>query len=195
VTTNILIAGVGGQGLVLTTRIIGSVASRAGFDVKTSDVIGLAQRGGMVWGSVRFGEAVHSPLIPKGTGDFLLGLEELEGLRWAGLMKPASTVVMSRTIIFPNRVLIEKEQYPEDIPAALTSLGLRVACVDAGSVAEKLGNLRLANTVLLGALSVYLPFPEGLWLDVLRASVPAHTVELNQAAFREGTRSPLTFNL
>jgi len=185
-TTNILIAGVGGQGLVLTTRVIGTVAFSSGFDVKTSDVIGLSQRGGMIWGSVRFGQAVHSPLIPMGQGDFLLGLEELEALRWTALMKPESTVVLSHETIFPNRVLIEKEPYPTDIPATLAAVGLRVVRVDAKSVAERLGNLRLANTVLLGILSTYLPFPAATWLKVLEDNVPKHTVELNHAAFQAG---------
>ncbi|MBS3872447.1 MAG: indolepyruvate oxidoreductase subunit beta [Firmicutes bacterium] len=185
-TTNILIAGVGGQGLVLTTRVISMVALQSGFDVKTTDVIGLAQRGGMVWGSVRFGQAVHSPLIPKGDGDFLLGLEMLEGLRWASLLKPASTVILSRETIYPSRVLLEKEPYPADIPASLTAAGLRVVCIDAHSVAEKLGNLRLANTVLLGALSTCLPLPAATWLSALESAVPKHTVELNHTAFQEG---------
>jgi len=185
-TTNILIAGVGGQGLVLTTRVIGTVAFSSGFDVKTSDVIGLSQRGGMIWGSVRFGSDVHSPLIPMGQGDFLLGLEELEALRWVALMKPASTVVLSQETIFPNRVLIEKEPYPIDIPATLTAAGLRVVSVDARSVAQRLGNLRLANTVLRGVLSTYLPFPAATWLQVLEDNVPKHTVELNHAAFQAG---------
>ena len=185
-TTKILIAGVGGQGLVLTTRVIATVAFQSGFDVKTTDVIGLAQRGGMVWGSVRFGQVVHSPLIPQGQGDFLLGLEMLEGLRFAPFMKPAGTVVLSQETMYPNLVLLEKEQYPSDVPASLAALGLHVRCLDAHSIAMKLGNLRLTNTVLLGALSTYLSFPAATWLRALESAVPKHTVELNYAAFQEG---------
>lgn len=113
-TVSVLLSGVGGQGLVLATRITAQVAFRSGFDVKTSDVIGLAQRGGMVWGSVRFGDKVHSPLVPKGQGDFLLATERLEGLRWIELLKPQSVIIMAKEAIFPNRVLLGKEEYPQD---------------------------------------------------------------------------------
>ncbi|MBT9133921.1 MAG: hypothetical protein DDT37_01103 [Firmicutes bacterium] len=188
-TTNILIAGVGGQGLVLATRIVGGVAFRAGLQVKTCDVIGLAQRGGMVWGSVRFGHAVHSPLIPEGQGDFLLAMEELEGLRWVSLLKAGAVVVLSRETILPNRALLEKDDYPKDVPAQLATHGLKTVCVEANSIARQLGNKRLANTVLLGALSNYLPFAPDTWLEVLRESVPSATIELNEAAFGLG-RTP-----
>ncbi|MBS3985778.1 MAG: indolepyruvate oxidoreductase subunit beta [Selenomonadales bacterium] len=184
-TTNILIAGVGGQGLVLATRIIAGVAYKAGFQVKTSDVIGLSQRGGMVWGSVRFGD-VHSPLIPRGQGDFLLALEDLEGLRWVELMKPGAVIITGKEEILPNRVLIEKEEYPKDITGKLTELGFSVQTLDAKAIAREIGNLRLANTVLLGSLSRHLPFAAELWAEVLRESVPSHTIEQNLLAFQKG---------
>lgn len=184
-TTNILIAGVGGQGLVLATRIIAGVAYKAGFQVKTSDVIGLSQRGGMVWGSVRFGDvhSVRSPLIPRGHGDFLLALEDLEGLRWVELMKPGAVIITGKEKILPNRVLIEKEEYPKDIIGKLTGLGFDVQTLDAKAIAREIGNLRLANTVLLGSLSRHLPFAAGLWAEVLRENVPPHTIEQNLLAF------------
>jgi indolepyruvate ferredoxin oxidoreductase beta subunit len=184
-TTNILIAGVGGQGLVLATRIIAGVTYKAGFQVKTSDVIGLSQRGGMVWGSVRFGDvrSVRSPLIPRGHGDFLLALEDLEGLRWVELMKPGAVIITGREEILPNRVLIEKEEYPKDIIGKLTELGFSVQTLDAKAIAREIGNLRLANTVLLGRLSRHLPFAAQLWTEVLRENVPPHTIEQNLLAF------------
>jgi len=184
-TTNILIAGVGGQGLVLATRIIAGVAYKAGFQVKTSDVIGLSQRGGMVWGSVRFGD-VHSPLIPRGHGDFLLALEDLEGLRWVELMKRGAVIITGKEEILPNRVLIEKEEYPKDITGKLTELGFSVQTLDAKAIAREIGNLRLANTVLLGSLSRHLPFAAELWAETLRESVPPHTIEQNLLAFQKG---------
>ena len=183
---SVLLAGVGGQGLVLATRITAQVAFRSGFDVKTSDVIGLAQRGGMVWGSVRFGEKVHAPLIPRGQGDFLLAMERLEGLRWIELLKPESVIIMAREAIFPNRVLLEKEEYPAEAEAVLAALGFRVKGLDAGSLARELGNARLANTILLGALSTHLPFPVDTWAQALKDHVPPKTVSLNLQAFERG---------
>jgi len=185
-TTNVLIAGVGGQGLVLTTKVVASVAFRARFDVKTSDVIGLAQRGGMVWGSVRFGEQIHAPLIPKGQGDYLLALEELEGLRWVELMKPGAVVVLNKEILYPNRVLLEKEEYPADVFGTLVTLGFDVRHIDARAIATELGNAKLANTILLGHLAQFLPFSADLWEDVIRESVPPKTVEQNLLAFARG---------
>lgn len=185
-TSSVLLAGVGGQGLVLATRITAQVAFRSGLDAKTCDVIGLAQRGGMVWGSVRFGEKVHSPLVPKGQGDFLLATERLEGLRWIELMKPQSVVIMAREAIFPNRVLLEKEEYPQEVEATLAGLGFRAKGLDAGALARKLGNARLANTILLGALSIHLPFPVDTWVQALQDYVPPKTVSLNLKAFEGG---------
>jgi indolepyruvate ferredoxin oxidoreductase beta subunit len=185
-TVSVLLAGVGGQGLVLATRITAQVAFRSGFDVKTSDVIGLAQRGGMVWGSVRFGDKVHSPLVPKGQGDFLLATELLEGLRWIELLKPQSVIIMAKEAIFPNRVLLGKEAYPQDAEAALAALGFRVKGLEAGALAHKLGNARLANTILLGALSTHLPFPVDTWAQALKDHVPPKTVNLNLQAFEGG---------
>ena len=113
--TNIYMAGVGGQGLVLTTEIVVEVAFLEGYEVKSNDVIGLSQRGGKVWGSVRFGEKVHSALIPEGQGDLLLAMEELEGLRLSYALKKGAKIIFNEEIIFPNRVLIEKDEYPENI--------------------------------------------------------------------------------
>ncbi len=185
-TTSVLIAGVGGQGLVLATKIIANVAFREGLNVKTSDVIGLSQRGGMVWGSVRFGEDVCAPLIPNGSGDFLVAMEELEALRWTERMRPGATVILNREVVFPNRVLIEKEDYPQDIPAALSAQGLMVKAVDSKTIAKEIGNIRLANTVLLGLLSSYLAFAVDSWAEIIKENVPPKTIEQNLEAFSRG---------
>lgn len=187
--TSIMIAGVGGQGLVLATRILSQAALAAGYDVKTGDVVGLAQRGGMVWGSVRFGKAVHSPLVPRGTGDFMLAMESLEGMRWVQLLKPSAKIFLNSYQVFPNRVLIEKEEYPQDISEQLSAKGFAVKLIDAEQMAEELGNRRLSNTILLGALSAELPFEEDVWSRVVSDNVPQHTVELNLAAFSAGRKS------
>lgn len=188
-TTSILIAGVGGQGLVLATNIISHVAFKEGLDVKTSDVIGLSQRGGMVWGCVRFGGRVHSPLIPAGLGDYLVAMEDLEGLRWSKLMKPCATIITAKKQVLPNRVLLEKDEYPANVVDSLLKQGFQVKTIDADRIAREIGNSRLSNTVLLGHLSTYLPFANETWLQVIRESVPPKTIELNERAFQEGRRS------
>ena len=113
--TNIMISGVGGQGLVVATQILSEAAFSEGYDIKTSDVIGLSQRGGMVWGSVRFGQKVYSATIPDGECDILIAMEALEGLRWAKMLKPGGQLILAVEKVYPNRVLIEKEEYPEEI--------------------------------------------------------------------------------
>jgi len=184
--TNVFVSGVGGQGLVLATKIISDVAFREGYDIKTSDVIGLSQRGGMVWGSVRFGKDVPSSLIPQGKGDILIALEALEGLRWTPLLKKDAHIILSREEIYPNRVLIEKDEYPESIEPTLKNMGFDVIPVDSNVIAKELGNLKVTNTILLGVLSTLLPFKVETWEDSIRENVPQKTIELNLSAFKRG---------
>ncbi len=187
-TTNILISGVGGQGLVLATGILAEVAFREGFDIKTSDVIGLSQRGGMVWGSVRFGKCVHSSMIPEGETNILLAMEKLEALRWCHLVAPSGKVIINEEVIFPNRVLIEKEEFPLDINEKISFRNLEVISVNAKEKAKLLGNPKVANIYLMGVLSRYLPFNENTWLEVIKNYVPEKTLEINLKAFNEGHR-------
>ncbi|MDF2674172.1 MAG: pyruvate ferredoxin/flavodoxin oxidoreductase, partial [Clostridiales bacterium] len=133
--TNILISGVGGQGLVMATNIISKAAFYEGYDIKTSDVIGLSQRGGLVWGCVRFGSEVPSPLIPNHQGDILLAMEQLEALRWIHLMKSNAKIIINEERIYPNRVLLEKEEYPEVIPEVLEKKGVEVYTLNANNMA------------------------------------------------------------
>lgn len=186
--TSVLVAGVGGQGLVLATRILAQVALSEGHDVKSSDVIGLAQRGGMVWGSVRFGKRVHSPLIPAGTGDYLLGLESLEGLRWLRLIRPEGKALINTLRIHPNQVLLGQADYPSDLAERFARAGVQMQEIDAEAIAEELGNRRLANTVMLGALASHLPFAVTTWQHVVSTNVPPKTIELNLVAFERGMR-------
>jgi indolepyruvate ferredoxin oxidoreductase beta subunit len=183
---NLYMAGVGGQGLVLTTEIIVEVAFLEGFDVKSNDVIGLSQRGGKVWGSVRFGEKVHSALIPEREGDLLLAMEELEGLRCSNSLREGAKIIFNEEIIFPNRVLIEKDVYPENVKEKLIEKGYEVICVFAKEIGRSIGNIKTSNIVLLGKLSNYLPFKEETWLKVIENKVPAKTVEINFSAFKAG---------
>lgn len=184
--TNILITGVGGQGLVVATKILAETAFKEGFDIKTSDVIGLSQRGGMVWGSVRFGEKVYSALIPEGEGDIIVAMEKLEGLRWIGNMKKGAKIILNNEETYPNRVLIEKEEYPENIEDKLIAKGFKVIPIDAKDLAKKVGNIKASNTALLGSLSKLLPFKEDTWIEVIKDNVPKSTIEVNIKAFKEG---------
>lgn len=184
-TTSILISGVGGQGLVLATGIISEVAFRESLDVKTSDVIGLSQRGGKVWGNVRFGEKVYSPTIPEGEVDILLGLEQLEALRWAYMLAPKGKVILSEDIIYPNRVLLEKEEYPESVLDILKEKGPDIIYVKAKERAKALGNIKVSNVYLLGTLSTLLPFKRESWLQVIKDFVPPKALDLNIKAFLE----------
>lgn len=183
---NILICGVGGQGLVVTTNILSEVAFLEGYDIKTSDVIGLSQRGGLVFGSIRFGEKVHSALIPQGEVDILLALEKLEGLRWVHNLKKDGIVILNNNTIYPNRVLIEKEEYPEDIESKLKDKPLKLLEVDGVGIGKDLGNLKVENTVLLGALSNFLPFSLKTWHEVLSKTFSSKLLPINKDAFNLG---------
>lgn len=185
-TKNILLAGVGGQGLVLTTKLICDAAFNAGFDFKSNDVIGLSQRGGKVWGSVRIGGEIFSPNIPPKQGDFLLGLEPLEGYRWSGMLRDQGVVIMNRSQIPPVPVVFEREAYPADIESQLGQHHTVVA-FDANEEGRKLGSSKVANTFLIGVLSKYLT-DIGIdhWIKAIEDNVPPKTVDMNKAAFEIG---------
>lgn len=185
--TNILISGVGGQGLVLTTKLLAEAAFLEGYDVKTSDVIGLSQRGGKVFGSVRFGEKVYSPLIPAGQIDILLAMEKLEGLRWIKDLKSNAKVILNEYSILPNRALIEKDQYPEDIVAIFKSSTFQLFTMDALQASKVLGTVKVMNVFLLGKLSTMLPFKRETWQTIIGKNVPPKTLDLNLKAFEAGS--------
>ncbi|MPM83544.1 hypothetical protein SDC9_130608 [bioreactor metagenome] len=188
--TNILICGVGGQGLVVTTTIISEAAFLEGYDIKTSDVIGLSQRGGLVFGSIRFGEKVYSALIPQGEADILIALEKLEGLRWVHNVKKDGVVILNNNTIYPNRVLIEKEEYPENIEDKIKDKGLKLLQVNGTAIGKDLGNIKVENTVLLGVLSNYLPFSEESWYEALSKTFPERLLPINKEAFNLGRNLP-----
>jgi indolepyruvate ferredoxin oxidoreductase, beta subunit len=184
--TNVLIAGVGGQGLVIATKILAEVAFYEGYDIKTSDVIGLSQRGGMVWGSVRFGSKVYSALIPEGEADILLAMEGLEALRWSKMLKNGANIIFNREKIYPNRVLIEKANYPQDIESLLLKQDFNILVVEAQTAAKEIGNIKVSNLILLGKLSTLLPFSNEVWLQAISENVPKSTIDLNIKAFQAG---------
>lgn len=184
--TSVLLAGVGGQGIILASKILAQCAFTAGLMVKESELHGMAQRGGSVISHVRFGEEVYSPLIPSGKADFMVALEELESLRYTYFLKPSAQVILNSKQVMPSVIIPENSRYPENIRQKLESLGFRVDEVNALETARELGNLKVENIILVGALSRYLPFTMEDWQKTIEKSVPAKTIEINLAAFRTG---------
>ncbi len=182
---SIIIAGVGGQGLVLATRIISEAAFLSGLDVKTNDVVGLSQRGGTVWGSIKMGEKVYSPNILPQEADIILGMEPLEALRWSHTLKEGGTVILNTNRVYPTPVLLEKEVYPEEEIEELKQR-FNVIEIDAQVEAKASGNIRAANTILIGLLSKFLNISDDVWKEALTGFVPAKAVEENLVAFRRG---------
>jgi len=182
---NIMMVGVGGQGLVMTSGIIAEVARRAGYDVKTNDVIGLSQRGGRVWASIRFSNMVYSMNIPDGEADFLLALEPLEGYRYREMLKDDGIILMNKRIIYPSDVVFDKAEYPHDeidkMLESYESYGL-----DANEVAQGFGNKMAANTVILGMLAKKLDIDKSIWEQVIKERVPGKAIEINQKSFDFG---------
>lgn len=184
--TSVLFSGVGGQGIILASKVVGRCAFAAGFEVKESELHGMAQRGGSVISHVRFGDAVYSPLIPQGEADYYVALEELEGLRYQSFLKPGARVVLNRRQIVPGTANPETSPYPDDVMAQMESAGFRVTGIDAADIARQVGNMKVENIILVGALSRYLEFPGELWESVIRELVPERFVDVNLQAFRAG---------
>jgi indolepyruvate ferredoxin oxidoreductase, beta subunit len=189
--TNVLIVGVGGQGVILASNILCEIALRAGLDVKKSEVHGMSQRGGVVSSHIRFGTKVHSPLIAAGTTDALLSFEAAEGLRFAHEVKEGGMMITSTQMIKPPKGKVEKNftglGYPnEAIKDAETACKGKVIGIEAEKIAYELGNPNLTNTILLGALSVSLDIEEDIWTNCIKAMVPPKTIELNLQAFARG---------
>lgn len=185
-TINIILCGTGGQGIVLASRIIAQVAFESGFDVKESEIHGMAQRGGSVLSHIRFGDTVFSPQIPSGMADIMVALEELEALRYLHFPKPDAMIILNKKKILP--AMAEQTDYPENVETLIQQKGFRVSTIEAEKIAKELGNPKVENSVILGFLSAFLPFKENIWHEVITKSVPAKTVEINIKAFNEGRR-------
>jgi indolepyruvate ferredoxin oxidoreductase beta subunit len=186
---NILLAGVGGQGVLLASQILTGVAMAAGLDVKQSEVHGMSQRGGSVTCHVRFGDKIYSPTVDDGTADFLLGFERLEALRNAHCIAPDGKILYNTMRINPSMVASGEVSYPEGIESAIQSYASDVFAVDGLGLAGRLGNVRTANTVMVGAISSFLPFSEKLWGEQLQKILPAKLVDLNLKAFELGKQA------
>lgn len=184
--TNIFIVGVGGQGIILASDILADVVLEAGFDVKKSEVHGMAQRGGSVSTHFRFGPRVCSPLIREGEADIYLAFEELEALRYLHFLSPQPTIILNEERINPPSVALGKETYPERVVETLRERAGKFKSFPGREIAKKAGDPRAINIVLLGALANFLPFPEDLWQACIRHHLPAKAHEINLRAFQMG---------
>ncbi|WP_300456269.1 indolepyruvate oxidoreductase subunit beta [Accumulibacter sp.] len=188
-TTNILVVGTGGQGVMTATEILAEAAIALGHDVKKTEVAGMAQRGGVVSSHLRFGAKVLSPQISPGSADVLLGFEAAEAMRWRHMLRPDGLVLMNTGRLVPPVVELGLYAYPDDPVAEMHAVGTHVVPFDASAIARQLGDIRLGNTVMLGAIADHLPFPaEVLERCILArfASKKAEIVELNRRAFAAG---------
>ena len=185
-TQNIMIVGVGGQGSLLASKLLGRMLLQKGYDIKVSEVHGMSQRGGSVVTYVRFGDKVYSPVIDKGEADFIVSFELLEAARWTEYLTPGGKIVVNTQQISPMPVITGAAQYPQGLAEQMTNAGLDVDAFDALALAEQAGSSKAVNIVLMGHLSRYFDFTEEEWMDAIEKSVPAKFLELNKTAFRLG---------
>ncbi|HOE58052.1 MAG TPA: indolepyruvate oxidoreductase subunit beta [Bacillota bacterium] len=182
---NILLVGVGGQGTILVSRILTEGLIQAGFDVKMSEVHGMAQRGGSVTTQVRYGKKVYSPIIGKGQADILVSFEKMEAVRWIEYLKPDGIVVVNNYEIPSLPIASGKEEYPQGLIEALQG-SFKTVVVDAGTIAEELGNIKTQNIVLFGALVKALGLDEIDWVKIIRETIKPKLVDINIKAYNKG---------
>lgn len=183
---NILIVGVGGQGTLLASKIMGKCFLDCGFDVKVSEVHGMSQRGGSVVTYVRCGEKVWSSVIDRGEADLIISFEQLESARWLPCLKPGGILISSDQKIDPMPVIMGQATYPENVLDEIRALGVNVVSVPADRLARQAGSEKAANVVLLGAASRFTGVEKERWIDAIRATVPAKTTDVNLRAFELG---------
>lgn len=189
-TRNIMIVGVGGQGTLLTSRILGGLATNAGYEVKLSEVHGMAQRGGSVVTFVRYGDQVYEPIIEQGQADIIIAFERLEALRYKHFLKPDGVMIINDVRIDPITVVTGAAQYPEDI---IETIGkdCKIYFMNALEEAKKLGNTRVFNSIILGLAAKHMKYAKEEWEHVIRNTVPHKTVDLNIQAFELGYQSEI----
>lgn len=188
-TKNVMIVGVGGQGSLLASKLLGKLLLTRGFDIKVSEVHGMSQRGGSVVTYVRFGDKVYSPVIDTGEADFIVSFELLEAARWTEYLKPGGKIIVNTQQINPMPVIIGAAQYPENLVSKLTAAGIDVDAFDALSLAEQAGSAKAVNIVLMGYLSRYFDFTLDEWMEAIEDSVPQKFLELNKKAFTLGANA------
>jgi len=184
--TSIMIVGVGGQGTLLASRLLGAVMLSQGYDVKVSEVHGMSQRGGSVVTYVKFGERIASPIIDVGEADFILAFEQLEAARWLPYLKPGGRLIVNTQRIDPMPVVTGAAEYPQGIVEALCAAGVNVQAVDALAIAQQTGSAKAVNVVLLGALAKGMDLPKEVWLEAVRGTVKPQFAEMNLKAFELG---------
>jgi len=185
-TTNVLVAGVGGQGVILASDIMSEVFMEAGYDVKKSEIHGMAMRGGIVTSHFRFGRKVYSPLIKEGEVDILFAFEQLEGLRWINHLRPNGKILMNDNKVNPPVVNLGEMEYPKSIPEIIQSKFKNFYLIKGTEIALQAGDIRAANVVLLGAMSKLFTIQDSLWLDTLLGHLPPKVHDLNRKAFAAG---------
>ena len=186
-TKNVMIVGVGGQGSLLASKLLGRLLLQKGYDIKVSEVHGMSQRGGSVVTYVRFGDKVYSPVIDKGQADFIVSFEELEAARWTEYLKPGGKIITNTQQISPMPVIIGAAEYPQDLLAQMKAKNLDVDAIDALALAEQAGSSKAVNLVLMGRLSRYFPeIPEDKWMTAIEECVKPKFVEINKKAFALG---------
>lgn len=183
---SIMIVGVGGQGTLLASRVLGSTMLNRGFDVKVSEVHGMSQRGGSVVTYVRYGEKVASPVILEGEADIILAFEQLEAARYVSCLKPGGTIIVNTQQMDPMPVVTGAMEYPQDLIETIRAKGLNVLALDALELAQEAGNKKAVNVVMIGAMAKYLELEKDIWLESVKATVPPKFVDLNVKAFELG---------
>jgi indolepyruvate ferredoxin oxidoreductase beta subunit len=185
-TKNIMIVGVGGQGSLLASKILGHLFLSQGYDVKVSEVHGMSQRGGSVVTYVRYGDKVYSPVIDEGEADYIVSFEILEAARWLPYLKKEGQIVTNTQQIDPMPVITGAAKYPEDLADKIKNAGAKIDAIDCLAKAKEAGSAKAVNIVLLGRLSHYFDIPEEAWMASLEANVPAKFLEMNKKAFELG---------
>ena len=183
---SVMIVGVGGQGTLLASRVLGSAMLSQGVDVKVSEVHGMSQRGGSVVTYVRYGDKVYSPIIAQGEADVLLAFEALEAARYMPWLKPEGTVVVNTQQMDPMPVVTGVAEYPKDILGKVREQGVKVVALDALGMAEEAGSSKAVNVVLIGAMAKKLDLPKEVWIDTIKETVPSKFIDMNLKAFELG---------
>jgi len=188
-TMNVMIVGVGGQGSLLASRLLGNLLMAQGYDVKVSEVHGMSQRGGSVVTYVRYGDKVYSPLIDEGGADFIVSFELLEAARWLKYLKPDGQIITNTQKIDPMPVITGAAEYPAELAAKMAATGAKVDALDALALATQAGSSKAVNIVLMGRLSTYFDFSAEAWDTALNEVVPSRFLEMNKTAFSLGVEA------
>ena len=183
---SIMIVGVGGQGTLLASRLLGNALIQCGYDVKVSEVHGMSQRGGSVVTYVRYGDKVYSPIIEKGEADVILAFEQLEAARWLAYLKQGGKVLVNTQQIDPMPVITGAMQYPKGLVEKIKEKGINITSIDALSLAEQAGSSKSVNVVLIGILAKHMDIDKNIWIETIKSTVPAKFIDMNLKAFDLG---------